>query len=110
MSYFIELITTYCLLSLLIEVSFTAFIVWGFCHEEKFICFEDKIIRFLICKWHRDKVKIKKELLCITRAVFIVIYRPYRRMKKRILKRLLRQFGLCAVRCEQVRGYEVLSR
>ncbi len=93
-----------------VEVIFASFVVWGYLKEEKLVAFEDKIIRAVIRRWRRIIFKIKAELLSAAHVVFIFFYRPYRRMKKRILKRLLRQFGLCAVRCEQVRGYEVLSR
>lgn len=92
------------------EIILASAFLWGVRHEKKLVAFEDKIIRFVIKLYRRLKFRIKSGLYEVARNTFIFFYRPYRRMKKRILKRLLRQFGLCAVRCEQVRGYEVLSR
>lgn len=37
------------------EVIFTLFIVWGFMHEDRFVAFEDKIIRAVLRKIRKNK-------------------------------------------------------
>ena len=92
------------------EIIAALLIVWGFRHEEKIVQFENKVLQNILKGYLVLTNGLKEWLYAVVRKTFIFFYRPYRRMKKRMLKRLLRQFGLCAVRCEQVRGYEVLPR
>ncbi len=40
---------------IVLEVLFTLFIVWGFMHEERFVAFEDKIIRAVLRKLRKNK-------------------------------------------------------
>lgn len=40
---------------IVLEVLFTLFIVWGFMNEERFVAFEDKIIRAVLRKIRKRK-------------------------------------------------------
>lgn len=92
------------------EIIAALLIVWGFRHEEKIVQFENKVLRIILKGFPVLMYRLSEWLYTVVKKTFIFFYRPYRRMKKRMLKRLLRQFNLQAVRCEQVRSYEILSR
>ena len=110
MSYALEIFATCLGASIAIEIALVGFIVWGFLHEEKLVQFEDAVIRYIM-RWHRrQKIRIKRKVVNKLRDIFLFIYLPYRRVKRKLLKRLLRQFGMRAVKAEQVNSYEVLSR
>lgn len=109
MEYIIHIFESCFFVVILGEIIVALLIVWGFRHEKKLVAFEDKIIRFVIKLYRRLKFRIKSGLYEVLRNTFIFFYRPYRRLKKRLLKRLLRQFHLKAVRSEQVNCYEILS-
>lgn len=111
MSYFYQLITTYRVAALFIQIVFAAFVVWAILHEEELVQFEDKIISFVVKLYRRKKFGVKLSLYKSARKVFLFFYVPYRRMKKKILKRLLGQFGMRAVRVKpkQVTDDEILS-
>jgi hypothetical protein len=111
MSYIYQFITTYWVAVFFIQIAFAAFVVWGILHEEEFVQFEDKIISFVVKLYRRKKFGAKRSIYKTARKVFLFFYIPYRRMKKKVLKRLLEQFGLCAVRTKpkQVTDDEILS-
>lgn len=112
MSYIFQFITTYWVAALVIQIAFAAFIVWAILHEKKLVQFEDKIISFVVKFYRRKKFGAKRSIYKTARKVFLFFYVPYRRMKKKMLNRLLEQFGLCAVRTKtkQVTEDEILSR
>lgn len=117
MSYIFQFIATYWVVALVIQIAFVCFVVWAILHEEKLKQFEDKIISFVINFYRRKRIGVRKKfgvkrsLYKTARKVFLFFYVPYRRMKKKILNRLLEQFGLRAVRvkAEQVADDEILS-
>lgn len=45
------------------EVVFIMFIAWGFMHEEKFVAFEDKIIRKILKAIRKKKIKLATKWL-----------------------------------------------
>ena len=110
MDYVIHIFKSCFFIVILGEVLAVLFVVWGFRHEEKIVRFENKILRIVQKGFFALIYRLNRWLYRAVRSTFIFFYRPYRRMKKRLLKRLLRQFHLKAVRSEQVRSYEVLSR
>ncbi len=111
MSYIFQFIATYWVVAVIIQIAFVCFIVWGILHEEKLVQFEDKIISFVVKLYGRKKFGVKLSLYKVARRVFLFFYVPYRRVKKKILKRLLGQFGMRAVRTKpkQVTDDEILS-
>ena len=112
MSYIFQFIATYWTAIVVIEIVFVAFIVWGMFHQKQLVQFEDKCIAFVIRLFLRKSHDAKITLYKAARKVFLFFYVPYRRMKKKVLKRLLAQFGLRAVKdsSKQVTGNEILSR
>ncbi len=95
--------------ALIVEFIGTGLVIWGIRHEEKLICIEDFIIEAIVRFLKTLTGKLKVFVIFLIRKTFIFFYRPYRRFKRRILNRLLRQFGLCAVKAEKESSYEVLS-
>lgn len=111
MSYVFEFFATYWILAVVVEIAVVGFIVWAIIfHEQELVQIEDALIRHIRHRWRRWKFRTKIKVINKVRDVFLFVYLPYRRMKKRMLKRLLRQFGMRAVKCEQVSCYEILSR
>lgn len=95
-------------LIIIFEIAAVLTLVIAFMHQEKFVLLEDRIKAAVRHGARRLKFRAKAVIFCYARKIFIAIYRPYRRMKARILKRLLCQFGLKAVRAEEQN--EILSR
>lgn len=106
MDYFIYAFESCFFAALIIEVLGMLVIVWGIRNEEKLSAFEDRII--LIVK--ESCISSVTKLVKIAGNIFIFFYRTYRRMKRRLLNRLLRQFHLKAIRSEQESCNEILSR
>lgn len=45
-------------LLIMAQLAFTALIIWGYMHEERFVAFENKIISKLISKTARGKLRL----------------------------------------------------
>lgn len=95
-------------LIIIFEIAAVLTLVIAFMHQEKFVLLEDRIMAAVRHGARRLKFRAKAVIFCYARKIFIAVYRPYRRIKARILKRLLCQFGLKAVRAEEQN--EILSR
>ncbi len=109
MEYIIHIFESCFFVVILGEIIVALLIVWGFRHEEKIVQFENKVLRIILKGFPVLMYRLSEWLYIVVRKTFIFFYRPYRQMKKRLLKRLLRQFHLKAVRYEQVNCYEILS-
>ncbi len=59
---------------IVLEVLFTLFIVWGFMHEERFVAFEDKIIRAVLRKLRKSRAV--REILRRERLNEQITYTP----------------------------------
>ena len=59
---------------IVLEVLFTLFIVWGFMHEERFVAFEDKIIRAVLIKLRKSRAV--REILRRERLNEQITYTP----------------------------------
>ena len=110
MSQFFEFFATYIAAAIALEIAMIGFIVWAYFHEEELVRFEDALIRLIRRSFRRWKFRAKRKVINKIRDIYLFVYLPYRRIKRKLLRRLLRQFGLKAVRCEQENSYEILSR
>lgn len=98
MEYILDLMTKYFVLTVIGEILCAAVVIYGFMHEAKFIEFEDKVIcvvqKFAL-RW-RKSAKLK--FCAFVKRTFLFIYRPYRRMKINICKKILDDYGMKVVR------------
>lgn len=97
---------------IVLEIAAVGALVFGFMHQERFAAFERRIGVTVRRRLRRFFFRVKAVLYIFGRRTFLLFWVPYRRMKKSLLKRLLCQFGLRAVKIpkEQVTGNEILSR
>ena len=95
--------------ALLIEFVCVVLVAWGLCHEDRLIELEDRFIAAFARALKGLGGKIRSLMIAVIRSTFIFFYRPYRRFKRRLLIRLLRQFGFSVVKTEKECEREVLS-
>ncbi|MBR3767557.1 MAG: hypothetical protein IKL10_04870 [Clostridia bacterium] len=98
MTYIIEILATYWIVSVVLEIGFLAFVIWCFFNEKKLKRFEDKLIKLLIKRAKKLHEATKSELLDVARKVFLFFYVPIRKAKMKLCRRWLSQLDMKAVR------------
>lgn len=81
-----------------LEVLFSVAIVVLIILEDHVIDFEDSVRRAVVHFFRRKKFSIKYSFLKGMRSVYLSVYGFQRQLKKKVLRRLLREFGLKAVK------------
>lgn len=81
-----------------LEILFAAAIIILIILEDHVIDFEDSVRRAVVHFFRRKKFSIKYSFLKGMRSVYLSVYGFQRQLKKKVLRRLLNEFGLKAVK------------